>query len=66
MSEIQCVVQGLFGELRAAIEELLLPGAEAEQRDALRTFDFRRSIYKALPRGPGHSADDADWIIRRP
>src|SRR6056300_141185 len=30
MSEIQCVVQGLFGELRAAIEELLLPGAKAE------------------------------------
>ena len=37
MSEIQCVVQGLFGELRAAIEELLLPGAE--QRDALRTLE---------------------------
>ena len=48
------------------IEELLLPGAEAEQRDALRTFDFRRSIYEALPRGPRPSADDADWIIRRP
>ena len=27
------------GVLRAAIEELLLPGAGAEQRDTLRTFD---------------------------
>lgn len=39
VSEIQCIVQCLCWVLRAAIEELLLPGAGAEQRDTLRTFD---------------------------
>ena len=42
MSEIQCVTQGLFGELHQGllhIEELLLPGAEAERQDALQTLE---------------------------
>ena len=47
--------------IRAAIEELLLPGAGAEQRDALRTLEAASTEHY-----PGPRPFAADLIIRRP
>ena len=48
--------------IRAAIEELLLPGAE--QRDTLRTFDSLEEA--STEHYPGPRPFAADCIIRRP
>jgi hypothetical protein len=50
--------------IRAAIEELLLPGAGAEQRDTLRTFDSLEEA--STEHYPGPRPFAADLIIRRP